>query len=150
MGERPDEIKQQIYETRENLNDNFNELQEKVKSVFDWRTQFDERPMTLLAVAFGGGLLASTLISSDRSRYRRSHRDKQDPGDSAGQRRFTEQAAVAHSSRADGNARNSDGYNALKGALMTVVATRLGGVVGDILSGYRDELRTVRQNRHSA
>jgi len=150
MGERPDEIKQQIYETRENLNDNFNELQEKVKSVFDWRIQFDERPMTLLAVAFGGGLLASTLISSDRSRHRRGHRDKQDRGDSAGQRRFIEQDTVAHSSRADGNPRSSDGYDALKGALMTVVATRLGGVVGDILSGYRDELRRVRQNRRSA
>jgi hypothetical protein len=150
MGERPDEIEQQIYETRENLNENFYELQEKVRDVFDWRTQFDERPMTMLAVAFGGGLLASAFLPSRKSRRRRADREQLDCGDptvTPGE----EQATVASFSRANGDTRRrSDGYDALKGALMTVVATRLGGVVGDILSGYRDELRNIRHSRRSA
>ena len=61
MGERADQIEQQINETRNELSENFNELEEKVKSAFDWRTQFEERPVTMMAVAFGGG-------SSDLSR----------------------------------------------------------------------------------
>jgi len=32
MGEKPDEIKQQIDETRENVNENFSELQENSKA----------------------------------------------------------------------------------------------------------------------
>jgi hypothetical protein len=144
MGEKPDEIKQQIDETRENLNENFSELQEKVKSVFDWRAQFDERPMTMLAAAFGGGLLASTLISSGAS-PRRYYRDKKDPGDLPDESRNAERINVANSSRVNGESGRR--YTASKEALMAVVATRLGGVLGEILSGYRDELRRVRQSR---
>jgi hypothetical protein len=150
MGERPDEIEQQIHETRQNLNENLYELQEKVKNAFDWRTQFDERPLTMLAVAFGGGLLASALIPSLSSRRRGAYRGQLNCDDSAVNPPPTE-SAVASASRANGDARRrSDGYDALKGALMTAVATRLGGLVGDILSGYRDELRNIRRNRHSA
>jgi Protein of unknown function (DUF3618) len=141
MGERPDQIKQQIDETRENLNENFSELQDKVKSVFDWRAQFDERPMTMLAVAFGGGLLASALISSGRSR-RRHYRDNGGRDDLADKSPNTERINAANSSPVDGDGGRR--YDALKGALMTVVATRLGGVVGEILSGYHNELRRVR------
>lgn len=62
MGERTDQIEQQINRTREDLGENFNELEQKVKSAFDWRTQFEERPMTMLAIAFGGGVIASALL----------------------------------------------------------------------------------------
>ena len=44
MGERPDQIQRQIAETRSELSDNFSELQDKVKSAVDWRTQFREHP----------------------------------------------------------------------------------------------------------
>jgi len=69
MDERADQIEQDIHKTRADLSDNLNELEEKVRSTFDWRTQFQERPMTMLAVAFGGGILASALLPSRRRRY---------------------------------------------------------------------------------
>jgi hypothetical protein len=70
MGERTDQIERQIAETRGQLGDNLGELQDKVKSAVDWRAQFQQRPGTLLAVAFGGGVILSALVPSNRSRSR--------------------------------------------------------------------------------
>ena len=47
MGERTDQIERQIAQTRSELSDNVGELQDKVKSAVDWRTQFQEHPGTL-------------------------------------------------------------------------------------------------------
>ncbi|HTC43184.1 MAG TPA: hypothetical protein VK703_16550 [Candidatus Acidoferrales bacterium] len=140
MGERADQIEQQINRTRENLGENFNELEQKVKGAFDWRTQFDERPMTLLAIAFGGGVIASALLPSRSSRRRRY----------VEQRREYRTSEPAKETSTDNVKRgnSSEGVDALKGALITVAASRLGGMVGDLLSGYRDELRKFRQTQH--
>ena len=62
MGERSDQIEEQIQRTREDLRDNLNELEQKVRSTFDWRTQFEERPLTMLTVAMGAGILLATLL----------------------------------------------------------------------------------------
>src|ERR1700676_1030345 len=71
MGERPDQIERHIYETRNELGENINELQEKVKTAVDWRAQFDQRPMLMIGLAFGGGLLLSALLTG-RGNSRRS------------------------------------------------------------------------------
>lgn len=140
MDERADQIEQDIHKTRANLSDNLNELEEKVRSTFDWRTQFQRRPMTMLAVAFGGGILASALLPSRRRRYvdRRadSVRDKA--------RKAEDKAATT----ANGSAKQTnESFDALKGALMGVAASRLGGFVGAVLSGYREEVRKARRER---
>ena len=62
MGEKSDQIERHIQEQRNELGDNITELQEKVKSAFDWRVQFEQRPMTMIGIALGGGVLLSTLI----------------------------------------------------------------------------------------
>lgn len=62
MGERSHQIEEQIQRTREDLQDNLNELEQRVRSVFDWRTQFEERPLTMLTVAIGGGILLAALL----------------------------------------------------------------------------------------
>ena len=148
MGERTDQIERQISRTREDLGENFNELEQKVKDAFDWHTQFEERPMTMLAIAFGGGVIASALLPSrssyrrrwveDRREHRRAERVEDDSSKSAG----------ASADGPNGKQSNTEGIDALKGALITLAASRLGGIVGDLLSSYRDELRKVRQTQH--
>jgi hypothetical protein len=66
MGETSDQIERHIQETRNDLGDNFGELQDKVKTAVDWRAQFEERPGTMLALAFGGGVILSALLPSGR------------------------------------------------------------------------------------
>jgi hypothetical protein len=62
MGEKPDQIAREIEYTRGQLEKNLQELEQKVRDVTDWRKQFDKRPLTIMSIAFGGGLLLSRLI----------------------------------------------------------------------------------------
>jgi hypothetical protein len=75
MGERPGEIttgptnaatpgqiKQAIDLERAELGRNLERLQDKVKTTIDWREQFRRNTMTMLGIAFGGGLLLSALF----------------------------------------------------------------------------------------
>jgi hypothetical protein len=140
MDERADQIEQDIHKTRADLSDNLNELEEKVRSTFDWRTQFQERPMTMLAVAFGGGMLASALLPSRRRRSldRRTNSDRDE----------VRAAKDKDGTTAKKNAKHAnESFDALKGALIGVAASRLGGFVGDVLSGYREEVRKTRRER---
>jgi len=68
MGEKPDQIERHIRHQRSELEENISELEEKVKSAFDWRTQFEERPAIMLGAAFLGGALLSALVPSISSR----------------------------------------------------------------------------------
>jgi hypothetical protein len=71
MGETSDQIERHIQETRNDLGDNFSELEVKVKTAVDWRAQFEERPMTMVALAFGGGILLSALLPPLRAPRKR-------------------------------------------------------------------------------
>jgi hypothetical protein len=68
MDETSDQIERHIQETRNDLDDNLNELGDKVKKAVDWRAQFEERPGTMLGLAFAGGIILSALSSGRRSR----------------------------------------------------------------------------------
>ena len=61
MGQTTRQIEAHIEDTREDLGANLNELEQKVKSVTDWKQQFRSNPMTMLGVAFGGGILLATM-----------------------------------------------------------------------------------------
>ena len=76
MGETSDQIERHIQKTRSDLRDNFSELEEKVKTAVDWRAQFEERPVTMMALAFWGGVFLSVLLPSARSSRRRSSEDR--------------------------------------------------------------------------
>jgi len=78
MGETPDQIERHIYEKRSELGENINELQQKVKTAVDWRAQFDQRPMTMLGLAFGGGLLLSMFFGGRQNSHRFSSRWSRD------------------------------------------------------------------------
>jgi hypothetical protein len=67
MGQTTDQIEDHIEGKREDLKSNFQELESRVKSATDWRTYFREHSGAALAVAFGGGLLISALMSKGSS-----------------------------------------------------------------------------------
>src|SRR5258708_11244913 len=79
MGETPDQIERHIYEKRNELGENIHELQQKVKTAVDWRAQFDRRPMTMMGLAFGGGLLLSILFPGGHRSHPSSSRWAHDP-----------------------------------------------------------------------
>jgi hypothetical protein len=127
MGERTDQIERQIAETRNELGDNFGELQDKVKSAVDWRTQFQEHPGTLLAVAFGGGVILSAILPSSRSRAK-----KQDgPHDSANE------LVPSNSTNKPNDLRRS--IDAFTGALLGVAVDKASGFLDSLLPGFHQE-----------
>jgi hypothetical protein len=144
MGETSDQIERHIQETRNDLSDNFNELEAKVRTAVDWRVQFEERPMTMIALAFGGGVLLSALLPSRRSPGRRSssraaHSDR--PGSDLSFKPRTEYN--------DTTSQSSETWNALKGALVGVATTKFSGFIEDLLPGFKQEFakaQTARDN----
>jgi predicted alpha/beta-fold hydrolase len=67
-GEVTERIKRNIDQERNELGRNVQELEQRVKSrvedvksSLDWRARFREKPMMMLGLAFGGGLLLSRL-----------------------------------------------------------------------------------------
>ena len=75
MGERSDQITRQIEETRSDLGSNLQELETKVKDVTDWRKQFQKSPLTMIGIAFGGGILLSRMLGGG-SRHSRRYRSR--------------------------------------------------------------------------
>ena len=66
MAERPDQIARHIESARSELGSNLHELEEKVRQEADWKTHFERNPLTLLGLAFGGGVLLASMWSLER------------------------------------------------------------------------------------
>jgi ElaB/YqjD/DUF883 family membrane-anchored ribosome-binding protein len=85
MGETTDQIEAHIEMTRQQLHSNFRELAQKVKAATDWRRQVRDHPMTLIAVAFAGGVLLAAMVARTSwasgppawARHRRLSRQRQ-------------------------------------------------------------------------
>ena len=144
MGEKSDQIEQHIQEQRAELGDNIAQLQRKVKGTFDWRVQFEHRPMTMIGIALGGGVLLSSLFG------RRSHskhwrqisdedrtappNDIQFPDTQNGARR----AQIKH--------QTSDGWRDIKVALAGVAGAKFGTILDSFLPGFSKEYDKARQS----
>jgi hypothetical protein len=75
MGETANQIAWEIAQKRTELSDNLIELKQRAKATVDWRWQVEKRPGTMLAVAFGGGMILSQRCSAryeDRRRFMRN------------------------------------------------------------------------------
>jgi hypothetical protein len=68
VGETSGQIENHIRDTREELSANLNELEQKVKSVTDWRRQYQKSPGVFLAAALGGGLLLAWATNARKYR----------------------------------------------------------------------------------
>ena len=146
MGETTDQIERQIEQNRNQLSDDFSELGQRMKSMVDWRTQFEARPGTMLALAFGGGMLVSAILGGTRS-----------------SRKFNSAAWLPDSRRPEN--RNSaprsspdhthgpspvrDDLEALSGAFLGVAASRATSFFDRLLPGFEREFTRMRETKRS-
>ncbi len=70
MGEATHQIETHLETKHDDLRANLEELEDKVKSVTDWRRQFRSNPGLLLGLAFGGGMLLAGVLRRPRRRTR--------------------------------------------------------------------------------
>lgn len=63
MGQTASQIESHIATERDQLQQNIIVLDEKAREAVDWRTQFNARPRTMLAIAFGAGIVLAKFLS---------------------------------------------------------------------------------------
>lgn len=142
MGQTTDEIETHIENKREDLHSNLQELETKVKSATDWRQYFQKHTGTMVAAAFGGGVLISAMVGKNR-------RPVASPTD----------ALSSANTRARGNGTHEvlQTWDTIKTALVGVAATKFKGMLGEAVPGFSDHLAKTeakgsapKTNGHSA
>src|SRR4030095_11585461 len=126
MGQRTDQIENQIENKREDLKSNLQELETRVKTATDWRHYFAEHTGTMIAAAFGGGVLLATMVSG------RSNRASLNQAGS-----FSEPARRWTRGTKQEVLENVD---SIKSALVGAAATKFKGMLGEIMPGFTEHL----------
>lgn len=133
MGQTTDQIETQIESKREDLRTNLEELQTRVKTATDWRHYFAEHTGTMIAAAFGGGALLATMVGG------RSNRTPPSPDSSD---------AEPARPRSRGTRREVlENVNSIKSALVGAAATRLKGILGEMVPGFTEHLAKADADR---
>lgn len=157
MGQTTDELRNRIENQRDQFEDNINEIEGRVKNATDWRAQFDERPMTLMAVAFGGGALLGMLMGGgsddggDRSGRRMMYQPYSRPNGSgqrsAGTMGWITGSQGPHQGTDVGKNRAAEQLDTIRGALMGIGAKKLEEFLKESVSGFDQELESVQSKK---
>jgi len=143
MGETTNQIEWEIAQKRSELSDNLIELRQRAKAAVDWRSHVQERPGTMLAVAFGGGIVVSALFSALRGPAKVS---AERPSASANgyDRSASKNSAQSSGKLATATRKNLD---ALGGALLGIAATRTSSILERILPGFQNEFERAKNSQ---
>jgi hypothetical protein len=146
MGDRTNEIERHIEEQRHALSENVSELREKVKSAVDWRAQFEERPLAMMGLAFGGGMLLAALLPGiSRSNGKRHSRTLQRISDNEGN--FSPVSSsynpeiLRPAKKSEAWQKASETLNGVKGALLAVAATKVSHYLEELVPGFNEQYR---------
>jgi hypothetical protein len=145
MGEKSDQLERHIRDERNELGQHISELRQKVKSAVDWRVQFKERPMTMIGLAFGGGILLSAFLPnmrphsngrkglSERNRLRVSLERESNP----------KIESKTETMRPEGGAsaweKASDTLDTVRGALFAVAGTKVVNYLDQVIPGFNEQ-----------
>lgn len=151
MDERAEQIEQHIRLQRSELEDNFSELEEKVKGAFDWRTQVEERPGVMLGAAFVGGMLLAALLPSTSNitqrvtSRRRSFADSygsSDNSDTTGSTQGNDSISKTYAAYANaGSRQTSETWENLKNAAFGLGVSRLTQFVEEMVPGFTEHYK---------
>jgi hypothetical protein len=144
MGETTNQIEWEIAQKRSELSDNLIELKQRASAAVDWRAQVEERPGTMIAVAFAGGIVLSALFSALRGPAK-VHAERSSSGNAVEYDEPISKGSARPSSKlASATRKNLD---ALGGALLGIVATRATRILEGILPGFHGEFERARNSQ---
>lgn len=144
MGETTNQIEWEIAQARSELGGNLIELKQRAKAVVDWRAQVEERPGTMIAVAFAGGIVLSALFSALRGPAK-VHAQRSSSGNAIEYDGPISKSAAPPSRKLASAARKN--LDALGGALLGIVATRTSSILEGILPGFQSEYQRARNSQ---
>ena len=135
MAERPDQIARHIESARSELGNNLHELEDKVRQEADWKTHFERNPMTLLGLAFGGGVLLASMIGGSSRRAVMATPEYQNGKHSGGGLR-------------DMQITNS--WGTLKGALIGLAGARVRDALNEALPGFAEQYDKMEREKSAS
>jgi hypothetical protein len=133
MEQTAQQIETHIENTRDELGSNLYELERKVKSVTDWKEQFQKNPMLILGAAFSGGVLLASVMSGRRSRRNESVYSG-NSGDSK-----------PHASTDHQKYKALQTWDNIKGALIGVAVTRFKDYVAEVVPDFQEQYQKTEQ-----
>jgi hypothetical protein len=143
MGETTNQIEWEIAQKRSELSDNLIELKQRAKAAIDWRAQVEERPGTMIAVAFAGGIVLSALFSALRGPAK-VYAERPSGNAVEYDSPIPKTSARPPSKLASATRKNLD---ALGGALLGIVATRTTSILEGILPGIQSEFERAKNSQ---
>jgi hypothetical protein len=143
MGETTNQIEWEIEQKRSELGDNLIELKQKAKAAVDWRSHVEERPATMLAVAFAGGIILSALFRALRGPAK-FYAERPSGNAVEYDSPISKTSARSPSKLATTTRKNLD---ALGGALVGIVATRTTSILEGILPGFQREFERAKNSQ---
>ena len=133
MGQTTDQIENQIENKREDLKSNLQELETRVKTATDWRHYFAEHTGTMIAAAFGGGVLLATMVGGRSNRASLSQVGG--PSEPARPwRRGTKHEVL-------------ENVDSIKSALVGAAATKFKSILGELVPGFEEHLAKAEADR---
>jgi len=130
MGQTTNQIEAHIENTRDELGANLKEFEQKVKSVTDWKYHFENNAMTMLGVAFGGGVLLASMLGGNKRR--------------GGRRSYSYSSTNTPEPHAGTDLQKNkalETWDTIKGALIGVAATRFKEFVGEVVPGFHEQFQ---------
>ena len=148
MGDKSEQIARHIEQQRRELLDNMVELEEKLTRAVNWRSQVEQRPMMMIGLAFGGGVLLSALLGG-RSRPRNQVAwpayPPTLPDDPRMSGRPLEVSGSTHRART-----GSATWENVKEALVGVAVAKAGSAVDHLLPGFREQYKKAQAGTDAA
>lgn len=135
MGQTIHQIEAHLEDTRQDLGSNLHELERKVKGVTDWKQHFQNKPMTMLGVAFGGGVLLATALGGRRRKGRGGDRGFLSPST----------GTEPHAGTDRQKHKALETWDNIKGALIGVAATRFKEFVGEVVPGFHEQFQSTQE-----
>jgi hypothetical protein len=143
MGETTNQIEWEIAQKRNELSDNLIELKQRAKAAVDWRSQVEERPGTMVAVAFAGGVILSALFRALRGPAKvyaeRPTGNAVEYGSPISKASPRQPSKLATATR--------ENLDALGGALLGIVATRATSILEGVLPGFQSEFERAKNSQ---
>ena len=136
MGQTTDQIENQIENNRADLKSNLQELETRVKTATDWRQYFAEHTGTMIAAAFGGGVLLATMVGG------RSNRASLSQADGSSEPARPWRTGTKHEVL--------ENVDSIKSALVGAAATRFKGILGEVVPGFKEHLAKTEADRGRA
>jgi|KBSSwiStaDraftv2_1062776.scaffolds.fasta_scaffold07306_3 hypothetical protein len=143
MGESTSQIERDIAAERNELGRNLQLLENKARSLADWRTHFRNHPFAMVGLALGGGVLLGALTSGvaagDQDEEFIDEQTEAEP-------RFSRPSALA-SSAARARRQLGDTWDHIADALLAVASAKAIEFVGEKVPGFREQFSAKHPER---